>query len=167
MMSTLTAHCQWKDEMTKKTSHLCSHAKAKKLKSLALHKLGCCRSSCKGLLFFFFISLFYMFFLLCNFAVLFLIHLFCVIFSFPLCLCFCLQIKTSNSILCGLALSIFEVDTCSYCKQHPWPSKPFISLSLGLIYSQGTQLGCPDECSVIGLLASCLPFGLKVFQDPE
>src|SRR6218665_2700844 len=46
MMSTLTIHCQWEDEMVRETTgHPLSHAKAKKLKSLILHTHGCPRAS--------------------------------------------------------------------------------------------------------------------------
>jgi len=52
MMSTLTIHCQWEDEMVReRTGHLSSYAEAKeKLKSLTLHTDGLLRR----LLFFFF-----------------------------------------------------------------------------------------------------------------
>src|SRR6218665_808835 len=38
MMSTLTAHCQWEDEMARETTgHSPSYTEAKKMKSLTLH----------------------------------------------------------------------------------------------------------------------------------
>jgi len=46
MMSTLTALCQWEDEMVReRTGHLPSYAVAKKKKSLTLHTHGCLRAS--------------------------------------------------------------------------------------------------------------------------
>ena len=42
MMSTLTVHCQWEDEMVReRTGHPPSCAEAKKMKSLTLHTHGC------------------------------------------------------------------------------------------------------------------------------
>jgi len=41
MMSTLTAHCQWKGETVRESSgHPTSYAVAKKMKSLTLHTCG-------------------------------------------------------------------------------------------------------------------------------
>ena len=46
MMSTLTVHCQWEDEMVReRTGHLPSYAEAKKMRSLTLHTDGCPRAS--------------------------------------------------------------------------------------------------------------------------
>src|SRR6218665_1535426 len=42
MMSTLTVHCQWEDEMVReRTGHPSSYAEATKMKSLTLHTHGC------------------------------------------------------------------------------------------------------------------------------
>jgi len=46
MMSKLTTHCQWEDEMVReRTDHLPSYAEDKKMKSLTLHTHGCPRQS--------------------------------------------------------------------------------------------------------------------------
>jgi len=46
MMSTLTAHYQWKDETAReRTGHPTSYAVANKIKSLTLHTHGCLRAS--------------------------------------------------------------------------------------------------------------------------
>ena len=46
IMSTLTAHYKWEDEMVRKrTIHLPSSAEAKKMKLLTLHTQGCPRAS--------------------------------------------------------------------------------------------------------------------------
>src|SRR6218665_704351 len=45
MISTLTVHCQWIDEMTRdRTGHPFSYAEAKKMKSLTIHTHGCPRA---------------------------------------------------------------------------------------------------------------------------
>jgi len=49
MMSTLTAHCQWKDETVReRTDYPPSSAEAKKINSLVLHTHDCPRASLKG-----------------------------------------------------------------------------------------------------------------------
>jgi len=54
MMSTLTAHYQWEDEMVRKrTGHPPSYAKAKKMKSPNTSYPGWLKGWLKGLLFFF------------------------------------------------------------------------------------------------------------------
>ena len=46
MLSTLTIHCQWGDEMAReRTGHPLLYAKSKKMKSLTLHIHGCLRAS--------------------------------------------------------------------------------------------------------------------------
>jgi len=46
MMSTLTVHYQWEDEMVReRTCHPPIYAEAKKMKSLTLHTHGCLRAS--------------------------------------------------------------------------------------------------------------------------
>src|SRR6218665_834917 len=46
VMSTLTAHCQWKDETVReRTGHPLSYAKAKKIKLITLHTHGSHRAS--------------------------------------------------------------------------------------------------------------------------
>ena len=48
MMSTLTLHCQWENEMVReRTGRLPSYAEAKKMKSLTLHTHGCLRTNVK------------------------------------------------------------------------------------------------------------------------
>ena len=46
MMSTVTTHCQWEDEMVRERSgHQPSYTEAKKIRSLTLHTHGCLRVS--------------------------------------------------------------------------------------------------------------------------